>query len=255
MPPVDQGQLGLGGRAWVETCRQAASAGLDQGEQLGPQDMALAHVDDPVRHFRVEPDERRPAPTFNALSVARRRLFGGDRCGGRISVAALLGERGFDPRHEIAAIGLIVGMLELAAAAFGEMPAWRFLVMRAGRQRAVVEHASPGTPNGTWRPLGVTPSPRAAMRTIGSFIAERERLGNRFDEIVGDHLRPGDFGSAPVQPDGGAGCFERLQAPRAHRRNHSRKHVACPCARQPCRRRRRKASLPSGDATNVSGPL
>ena len=48
--------------------------------------------------------------------------------------------------------------------------------------------ASPGTPNGTWRPLAVTPSPRAAMRTISSFISAGERLRDCLGEIVGDHL-------------------------------------------------------------------
>ena len=53
----------------------------------------------------------------------------------------MLRERGFDPRHEIAAVRLVIGMLELAAAALGEMPARRLLVVRAGCERSVVEQS------------------------------------------------------------------------------------------------------------------
>ena len=51
----------------------------------------------------------------------------------------MLGKRRLDPRCEIAAVRLVVSMLELAPAAFGEVPAWRILVMRAGRKRSIVE--------------------------------------------------------------------------------------------------------------------
>ena len=51
----------------------------------------------------------------------------------------VLGKRRFDPRNEVIAIGLIIGMLELAAAALGKVTAWRHLVMFSRRQRAVIE--------------------------------------------------------------------------------------------------------------------
>src|SRR5688572_24945511 len=44
---------------------------------------------------------------------------------------AVLVERAFHPRHQIAAIGIVVGMLQLAAAALGKVAARRHLVMRA----------------------------------------------------------------------------------------------------------------------------
>lgn len=65
----------------------------------------------------------------------------------------VLGQRGPDPRNEIAAIGLVVGMLELASTAFRKVPARRVLVMRAGCECPIVEqrisrnskrHVAPG---------------------------------------------------------------------------------------------------------------
>ena len=56
----------------------------------------------------------------------------------------VLGERGLDPRLEIAAIGRVVGMLKLAPAAFGKVTAWRQLVVRSIGQRPVVEHRIAG---------------------------------------------------------------------------------------------------------------
>ena len=47
----------------------------------------------------------------------------------------VLGERSLDARHEIAAIGLVIDMLELASAALGEMAARRLLVVWPRRKR------------------------------------------------------------------------------------------------------------------------
>src|SRR5512144_2864550 len=52
----------------------------------------------------------------------------------------VLCERGLDARYQVAAIGFIVRMLELAAAAFRVVAARRFLVVRPESQRSVVEH-------------------------------------------------------------------------------------------------------------------
>ena len=51
----------------------------------------------------------------------------------------VLCQRGLDARHEIAAISFIVGVLELAPAALRKMTARRVLVIRPGRQRAVIQ--------------------------------------------------------------------------------------------------------------------
>ena len=61
-----------------------------------------------------------------------------------LRVQIMLGECSPDPRYEIAAIGIIVGMLKLAAAAFWKVPARGLLVVRPGRQRAVVEYRVAG---------------------------------------------------------------------------------------------------------------
>ena len=52
---------------------------------------------------------------------------------------AMLRQRRLDPRYQVPSIGIIVGMLQLTAAAFGKMPARRLLVMRTGSKSAVVE--------------------------------------------------------------------------------------------------------------------
>lgn len=52
----------------------------------------------------------------------------------------VLGKPDLHARHEIAAIGVIVGMLELAPAAFRKVPAGRLLVMWTEGERAIVEH-------------------------------------------------------------------------------------------------------------------
>jgi hypothetical protein len=57
------------------------------------------------------------------------------------SLQCVLQERSFDPRYQIAAIGLVIYMLELAPTAFGKMSARRLLVMRPRRERSVVEES------------------------------------------------------------------------------------------------------------------
>jgi hypothetical protein len=56
----------------------------------------------------------------------------------------VLRERGLHARHQVAAIRLVVGMLQLASAALGEVPARRFLVVRTRRERSVVEQRIAG---------------------------------------------------------------------------------------------------------------
>jgi hypothetical protein len=50
-----------------------------------------------------------------------------------LGVQSVLGERALDPRHQIAAICLVVGMLELTAAAFRKVTARRLLMVRSRR--------------------------------------------------------------------------------------------------------------------------
>ena len=174
-----------------------------------------------------------------------------------LGLQAVLGQRAVDPRDQIAAIGLVVGMLELAAAAFGKVTAWRHLVVRPGRERAVVEQrVARARRTATWRPLAVTPSPRAAMRTIGSLIKQRERRGNGCDEIVGDHRRArrsprrGRAARPPAQAASNA-----RKPPRPQRGDHPGEHIAGPGARQPGRRRRREAEPAVGRRDERVRPL
>jgi len=54
---------------------------------------------------------------------------------------AVLRKRRLDPRDEVSTIGLVVGVLELASAAFREMTARRILMVRARRERSIVEQS------------------------------------------------------------------------------------------------------------------
>jgi len=56
----------------------------------------------------------------------------------------MLRQRRLDPREEIAAVRLIVGMLELAPSALREMAARRLLVVRTRRKCAIVEKGIAG---------------------------------------------------------------------------------------------------------------
>src|SRR5690348_17861155 len=100
--------------------------------------MALVHVDDTVRLFGVEPDDcalsyfQRPQSRTTS-GVWRRQM----RCP-NLGREAVLGERSFDARNKISAIGFVVRVLQLAAAAFREMTAGRLLMMRPRSKRSVV---------------------------------------------------------------------------------------------------------------------
>jgi hypothetical protein len=54
--------------------------------------------------------------------------------------AIMLRQRRLDPRHQVTAIRVIIGMLQLAPATFRKMPARRLLVMRTERERGPVLH-------------------------------------------------------------------------------------------------------------------
>jgi hypothetical protein len=126
--------------------------------------VAFAHVDDAVARLGVEAE--RPAAPL--LSEARRRLFGGERWAAPDAPArdALRGERRGDPVDEVGGIGLVVDMLELAAAAFREMTAGRRLAVRArARRRRRPRPDRPARSAARSGRSAVTPSPRAGQRS------------------------------------------------------------------------------------------
>src|SRR5580765_6036735 len=98
--------------------------------------MTLVHVDDPVRHLGVEADQsaatrladlqRGPAPAPRRRQVGRPNF----------SLDPMLHKRALDPRNEIIAIGLVIDVLQLAAAAFRKMAARWLLMMRPVGERA-----------------------------------------------------------------------------------------------------------------------
>ena len=94
---------------------------------------------------------------------------------------SVLGQRRFDSRREIAAIGIVVGMLELTAAAFRKVPAWRILVMRPVSQRTVVEHGITRDAEGNVAAAG------------GDSIATR---GNPDDQLVHSEAMAAEIASA-----------------------------------------------------------
>jgi hypothetical protein len=55
----------------------------------------------------------------------------------------VLRERGFDSRAEIAAVRVIVDMLQLAPAAVREVTAWRLLMVRTRGKRSIAEQRIP----------------------------------------------------------------------------------------------------------------
>ena len=198
-----------------------------------------------------------PLPALSARRVARRRLLRRRQMRlADLGRQVVLGQRALDPRDEIAAIGVIVGMLELAAAAFGKMAARRLLVMRrhrpARRRRA---RRRPG--RRTARGGRLASRRRRAPQSERSLRSQQgERLRNRRGKIVGDHRWPGDLRRAAVEPDRRRRplrtlTFPVLAAPRSARRAHR------PCPRSPATLApaARSRARPSGDATKVSGPF
>jgi hypothetical protein len=74
-----------------------------------------------------------------------------------LRLKTVLGERGFDARHEIGPIGGIVGVLELASPAFRKQAAGRLLVMCPEGERPVVEDGVSGDGEGHMAPAGGHP--------------------------------------------------------------------------------------------------
>src|SRR5438309_731663 len=124
---------------WRQKHREQLSHRFDKREQLGSQDMALTHVDNSMRHLRIEAEqdavsdlqglESRTAATF-----WRRKVWQTD-----LSLKTVLRERRFDTRNQIAPISLVIGMLELTSPALGKVRARRILMVRAGCKCAIVK--------------------------------------------------------------------------------------------------------------------
>ncbi len=121
-----------------------------------------------------------------AAASGRRKMWLAD-FGGQL----VLRKRSFDARDQISAIGLIIRVLKLATAALVEMAARRLLVMRSRRQRAIFEQGVSRHAKGDVAAAIITPSPRAAMRTI-SFVHKSASRRNGLGEVV--------CKSFPVQP-------------------------------------------------------
>ena len=199
-------------------------------------------------------------PRLSARSAARRRVRGGEMCGGRMSGAARPCAASAEAIRSTrnCGKGRIVDMLELAAAAFGEMAAGRHLrgagPARSGRPRRRGRRAPSSA---TKRPLSVTPSPRAARRTMISPLT-----GNRRRRPGG--WRRGRRRSAPARParPRGRGSQTPAQAAsngamsrRPHRRDDAGQHVAGPGAGEPGRRRWRDRGAPVGRGDDRVGTL
>src|SRR5690348_8425900 len=167
---------------------------------------------------------------------------------------AVLGERGLDPRHEIAAIGLVVGMLELAPAAFGKVAAGRVLVVRPRSERAVVEQRVAGDSEGH-----MPPARRHA-------VAARSDAD---DQLVHSAMAAGIASarlSAIIWGPAISAALPCTQTP-AHAASNAGNPRARMAAITPARTSPvpalashagaggRKPSRPSAEATSVSGPL
>ena len=70
----------------------------------------------------------------------------------------MLRQRRLHARNQVAAINVVIGMLELAPAAFGKVSARRLLVVRTWRECSIVEQGVAGNAEGD-----VTPAWRHAV--------------------------------------------------------------------------------------------
>ena len=132
--------------------------------------------------------------------------------GANLGREAVLGERADDPAGAIIGIGRVGQMLELAPAAFGKVTAWRHLVARPLDQRPIVGDDVARHGEGAVLPAGADPV--AARRDANDRIAHRSAsvggsAATRSSAIIPG---PGALGGAAVEPNRGAGGFERRHA-------------------------------------------
>ena len=249
----------------------------DQGEQLGPQDVAFAHVDDAVRLGGIEADRPRPArPSAPAASLGGGCSAATDAARGFRSRAraapARLDPRDADsrdrPRRRHAGAG---------SRRIREMPAWRLLVMRArtpARRRRAARRRARRT--ATWRPLArhaVAARRDADDRLVHSDamrVRESPRRGRRRSSAARRSRRRGRAARRRRRPLRTPAC-PAPAAPRSSRRarRRSRRSPArpAPAARSragrrarrpacpgPCRRRPRRDRRAASSARSGFGP-
>ncbi len=184
-----------------------------------------------------------PFPTFSArkrraaAAVRRRQMRLAD-----LGLQRMLRQRGLDARDEVAAIGVVVDVLELTPAAFGKVTARRLLVMRSGRKRTVVEqriarHAEGHMASACGHAVAARgdPDDRLAHSTSASACG---MAAARSSAIM---FGPAISAARPCSQTAAQAASNAGKPARAHCRNHSGKHVTGPRRRQPRRRRRSKA--------------
>jgi hypothetical protein len=117
---------------------------IDERKQLRPQDVAFAHVDDAVARLRIEAEQDLLSPCLGsqggAATAVGRRQMGREDVGDQ---QVLRRQRGGDAIDQEVAIGGVVELLELAATAFGEVPAGWHLSVRPRLDYAVGQHPVP----------------------------------------------------------------------------------------------------------------
>jgi hypothetical protein len=131
-------------RAWAEHRAEQAPEQRHEHEKLGPQYMALVHVDDPVAALRVEAEQHLLTATLRlqrrAAAAVRRRDMRREDIG---RVQPLRRKGTGDPLAQVGPKRLVIDLLDLAAAAFGKVPARRLAAVRAGLHRIVGQHQVP----------------------------------------------------------------------------------------------------------------
>ena len=177
---IGQGQVDVAAALETELLEQGAER-RDHREQFWRENVAFAHIDDGVALLGGEAQQD-AAPL--ALDMQRRAAAGLRRRDERRAQ-----QRGQPLRLQCAGdaigdeggVGFVVEMLELAAAAFGEMAARRRLVMRAAGQRAIGAKQIAGRREG-------------GMATVGS---DAIATGGDADNRIGGQNRIG-IGHAPA---------------------------------------------------------
>ena len=127
---VGQRQLHFGRPPRLEQRPEQRSQRRDQREQFGPQDVASRACRRSGATCAALKPSTTPFPIFSARRLAAAGCWAATDAVRGSRSPTMLRERTLDPRHEIAAIGFVVGMLQLAPAALGKVTAWRLLVMR-----------------------------------------------------------------------------------------------------------------------------
>src|SRR5688572_2621477 len=217
--------------------------------------MTFAHVHDPMRLLGVEADDS-PIPDLQRLQrrpsprAWRRQVRLAD-----FSFEPMLGQRRFDPGYEVAAIGGVVGMLELASAAFGEVPARRFLVVRTECERPVVQHCIARNAEG--HVAATSGYPIAARSNADDEFVHRRSSASGIAAARSSAIMCGPASSA-ARPctQTAAEAASNAGIPRATKEAMIPARTSpVPAVASHAGAGGAKPSRPSGEATSVSGPL